>query len=344
MNSFNSRRPYVIAEIGANHNGDMSLAEDLIKAAKKAGADCVKFQSWTKDSIFSKVKYEENYFLKDDYRGRKDFTLEEIVEKFSVSKKQLFELREISSGLSIDFACTPFSFDEAKFLATDLDVRFIKIASMDINNYPFLDFVARLGKPVIMSTGLCGLAEIDRAVSVFESVGNKDFSLLHCVAEYPPEDANTNLLNIQTLNSCYPEYEIGFSDHSIGICLPLAAIAIGATIIEKHFTLDKSMPGWDHRVSATPEELSDICIGGKRIAEALGSSRVMATEDDDRKKEFRRSIVTTRAIRKGEIFKNEDLTFKRPGTGVSPEFVDFIVGRVATRDLDADEVVHSDDF
>ena len=336
--------PYVIAEIGSNHNGDIKLARELIESAKDAGANCVKFQSWTKDSIFAKIKYQENFFLTDDYRNRNDFTLEEIVEKYSVSEQELIELKSIADDISIDFSCTPFSFKEATFIAETLDVPFIKIASMDVNNYPFLDFVAKLGKPVMISTGLCTLSEIDRAVAVFENAGNKSLAILHCVAEYPPSDTQMNLRNIVTLSGCYPDHAVGFSDHSIGVCLPLAAIAIGAKIIEKHFTLDKNMSGWDHKVSATPEELRDICQGGHRIGQALGSSRIMAIETAERKREFRRSIVTTRPIMKGEVFLSEDLTFKRPGTGVAPEFVDFVIGRVAKRDLEEDELLKNEDF
>ena len=336
--------PYVIAEIGANHNGDTALAVELMQAAKEAGANCVKFQSWTKDTIFSKAKYTDNYFLMDDYRDRSDYTLEQIVEKFSVSQRELLELKSVADDLCIDFACTPFSYEEAKFLALNLDLPFMKIASMDVNNYPFLDFVARLGKPIILSTGLSSLAEIDRAVTVIEDAGNRALSILHCVAEYPPKDNDTNLMNIRTLQRCYPDYHVGFSDHSIGVCLPLASIAIGAKIIEKHFTLDKEMFGWDHKVSATPEELKQICVDGARIVNALGSERIMTPESAERKLEFRRSIVTSRPIKKGHVFTHEDLTFKRPGTGIKPEFVDFIVGRAALKDIGEDELLDLNDF
>ena len=336
--------PYVIAEIGANHNGDTALAVELMQSAKEAGANCVKFQSWTKDTIFSKAKYTDNYFLMDDYRDRSDYTLEQIVEKFSVSQRELLELKSVADDLCIDFACTPFSYEEAQFLALNLDLPFMKIASMDVNNYPFLDFVARLGKPIILSTGLSSLAEIDRAVTVIEDAGNRALSILHCVAEYPPKDNDTNLMNIRTLQRCYPDYHVGFSDHSIGVCLPLASIAIGAKIIEKHFTLDKEMFGWDHKVSATPEELKQICVDGARIVNALGSERIMTPESAERKLEFRRSIVTSRPIKKGHVFTHEDLTFKRPGTGIKPEFVDFIVGRAASKDIGEDELLDLNDF
>ena len=336
--------PYVIAEIGANHNGDTALAVELMQSAKEAGANCVKFQSWTKDTIFSKAKYTDNYFLMDDYRDRSDYTLEQIVEKFSVSQRELLELKSVADDLCIDFACTPFSYEEAQFLALNLDLPFMKIASMDVNNYPFLDFVARLGKPIILSTGLSSLAEIDRAVTVIEDAGNRALSILHCVAEYPPKDNDTNLMNIRTLQRCYPDYHVGFSDHSIGVCLPLASIAIGAKIIEKHFTLDKEMFGWDHKVSATPEELKQICVDWARIVNALGSERIMTPESAERKLEFRRSIVTSRPIKKGHVFTHEDLTFKRPGTGIKPEFVDFIVGRAALKDIGEDELLDLNDF
>jgi len=340
----NLETPYVIAEIGANHNGDMNLAVQLMNAAKEAGADCVKFQSWTKNSIFSKIKYEENYFLKDDYRDRSDYNLEKIVEKFSTSKEELFELKSTADELSIDFACTPFSSDEAKFLALDLNIPFIKIASMDVNNYPFLSFVAKLGKPIVLSTGLSSLSEIDRAVAVIEETGNKKLAILHCVSEYPPKDTDVNLLNIKTLQKCYPEYVIGFSDHSIGVCLPLASVAIGAKIIEKHFTLDKEMFGWDHKVSADSKELKQICNDGKRIAQALGTKRISTPETKERKSEFRRSIVTQKPIKKGQVFTDDALTFKRPGTGIKPEFIDFILGRKASRDIGEDELLKPDDF
>lgn len=340
----NLEKPYIIAEIGANHNGDMDIAKQLIEAAKSSGADCVKFQSWTKNSIFAKIKYEENYFLSDDYRNRTDYTLEEIVGEFSVSEEELILLKTIADNLEIDFSCTPFSELEAKFLVEKLDIPFVKIASMDVNNYPFLDYVARLGKPIILSTGLSTLSEIDRAVSTIEATGNSNLSILHCIAEYPPEDKNTNLNNIVTLKNCFPDYAIGFSDHSIGTCLPLASVALGAQIIEKHFTLDKDMFGWDHKVSSTPEELLAICEGSRRIASAMGTFRISSPENELRKSEFRRSIVTTKPITKGHVFTTGDITFKRPGTGIKPEFAEFIVGRTALRDIGQDELLTPSDF
>ena len=335
--------PYIIAELGSNHNGDMDLAKKLIDSAKKAGADCVKFQSWSKETIFSKIKYEENYFLADDYRNRDDYSLEEIVDEFAISEEQLIQMRNYSQEIGIDFTSTPFSKREADFMVEKLNVDFIKVASMDLNNYQFLDYVANKGKPIILSTGLSSLAEIDKAVSVIESAGNDQLVILHCVAIYPPEDKQINLNNIDSLQKIY-QYPIGFSDHSLGTCIPIAAMAKGACVIEKHFTLDKEMFGWDHKVSANEEDMEVITNAAHRIFTALGTSRIQRMEEDDRLESFRRSIVASRSIKEGEIFTNSMLDFKRPGRGLAPEALDFIVGKVAKRNIEYDELINMQDF
>jgi sialic acid synthase SpsE len=334
--------PYIIAEVGSNHNGDMDLAKKLIDAAKKSGADCVKFQSWSKDTIFSKIKYEENVFLSDDYRNRDDYSLEKIVEEYSISEEQLIEMRDYSQKIGIDFTSTPFSKREVDFMVQNLNVDFIKIASMDLNNYQFLDYVARKGKPIILSTGLSTLAEIDKAVSVIEEAGNDQLIILHCVAIYPPKDKQVNLNNIDSLSNLY-QYPIGFSDHSIGTSIPLAAVAKGASVIEKHFTLDKDMEGWDHKVSANPDEMATITKDSKHIFNALGSKRITRIEPKDRVSEFRRSIVAARDIEIGEIFTDEMLDYKRPGGGFDPEYKGFILGRTAQRNIPYDHLITADD-
>jgi sialic acid synthase SpsE len=335
--------PYIIAELGSNHNGDMELAKKLIDSAKRAGADCVKFQSWSKKTIFSKVKYEENYFLVDDYRGRDDYSLEEIVEKFSISESQLIEINAYCKKVGIDFASTPFSKKEADFLVDQLDTEFIKIASMDLNNYQFLDYVARKGKSIVLSTGLSTLAEIDQAVQTIENAGNEKIIILHCVAIYPPEDKQINLNNMDSLSANYP-YPIGFSDHSLGTCIPLASVAKGACIVEKHFTLDKDMFGWDHKVSANEEEMAVITVGAKRIFTALGSERIQRVENSERLDSFRRSIVAAKDIKVGEIIQEGMLDYKRPGTGLDPEVSKFIIGKMAKRDISYDEIILMEDF
>lgn len=334
-------RPYIIAELGSNHNGDMDLARKLINAAKEAGADCVKFQSWSKETIFSRKVYNDNYFLKDDYRNRDDYTLEEIVEEFSISEKELIEMKEHCDKVGIACSSTPFSWKEADFLVEVLKPPFIKVASMDLNNYPFLEYMAKKGLPMIVSTGLSDLSEIDKAIATIEAAGNNEIAILHCVSNYPPRDEQVNLRNMNTLKRIYNK-PIGFSDHTIGISIPLAAAARGAKIIEKHFTLDKQMFGWDHKVSASPEEMEMICSESKRICVALGNYRIKSTETVEQKSAFRRSIVSMTEIKAGEIIKREDVDFKRPGDGIAPEFIDWVVGRTAAEDIPKDMPIRKD--
>lgn len=338
-----NERPYVIAEIGANHNGDMDLSRKLIDAAKEAGADCVKFQSWSKETVFSKKVYEDNYFLADDYRSRDDFTLEEIVEKYAISEQELLEMKGYAVEAGIDCVSTPFSNGEVDFLVEKMQVDFIKVASMDLNNYPFLEYVASKGKPIFLSTGLSNLAEIDTAIRTIESTGNNQIVILHCVAIYPAEDEKVNLRNIDTLSNAYP-YPVGFSDHTLGTCVPLAAVARGACVIEKHFTLDKDMEGWDHKVSASPEEMTSMVAGAHRIYAALGTGRVMCVESKERLGAFRRSIVAAREICEGEVIIIDMIDFKRPGTGLPPEAMNYLLGKKAKRNIAFDEIILMDDF
>lgn len=344
INIGNYSKPYIIAELGSNHNGDMELAKKMIIESKEAGADCVKFQSWSKDSIFARKKYEDNYFIADDYRDRTDFTLEDIVDEYSISESELLEMKAFADEVGIDCSSTPFNKKEADFVVEQLKSPFIKVASMDLNNLPFLDYLARKNLPIVISTGLSELYEIDKAVKTIEAAGNTNIAILHCVSTYPPIDSDVNLNNMKTLMEAYPEYCVGFSDHTIGIDIPLASVALGACIIEKHFTLDKEMEGWDHKVSATKDELSAIVVGSKRINDALGSFRISATETDEKKAEFRRSIVVTREMKAGEVISESDLDYKRPGTGLKPEMTDFIIGLAVTKDLAFDHILTKEDF
>ena len=335
--------PYVIAELGSNHNGDMELARKLIKSAKMAGADCVKFQSWSKDTIFSRKNYDDNYFLADDYRDRDDYTLEEIVDEYAISEKELLDMKQYSDELGIDCTSTPFSKSEVDFLIDEMGAEFIKVASMDVNNYPFLEYLATKGKPIVLSTGLSHFSEVDKAISTIEAAGNTQIVILHCVSIYPPEDVQVNLRNMDTLAQAYP-YPVGFSDHTLGTAISLAAFARGACMLEKHFTLDKDMEGWDHKVSASPEEMELITSQARRIHDALGDTRINCEEPRERLEAFRRSIVAARDISSGEEFSKEMLDYKRPGTGLPPEASEYIVGKTAQRDIGADEIIRFEDF
>ena len=336
-------KPYVIAEIGSNHNGDMDVAKRLIDAAKESGADCVKFQSWSKDTIFSKKTYDDNYFLTDDYRNREDYNLEEIVEKYAISEEELLAMKAYADQIGIECTSTPFSMVEADFMVDKMKVDFIKIASMDLNNYPLLDYIARKNRPIVLSTGLSTLSEIDMAIRTIEEAGNNEIVILHCVATYPTSDSDVNLKNIETFSKLYP-YPVGFSDHTLGTCIPLAAVANGACLIEKHFTLDKTMEGWDHKISATPEEMRIIAENSKRIFDALGSTRISQMESKEQQNAFRRSIIAAKEISEGEVITEEMLTSKRPGTGIPPGDVKYILGKKAKRNINHDEMIDLTDF
>mgnify|MGYP001083126664 CR=1 FL=1 len=341
-NILNSR-PYVIAEIGSNHNGNMEIAYQMIEQAKAAGADCVKFQSWNKNTIFSKKTYQDNYFLNDDYRNRTDYTLEEIVDEYSISFEQHYLLRNYCQKVGIEFNSTPFSLKEVDLLSDDLDVPFIKIASMDLNNTPFLKYVARKGKPVILSTGLGSLADVDEAVRCLENNGCSEIVLLHCVSVYPPQDEQVNLNNIDMFREAF-DYPVGYSDHTLGTIAPVMAIAKKACVIEKHFTLDKNMSGWDHKVSADSNDLKVIVEAAMRGGTMLGSKRKCVVESKERRDAFQRSIVAAKNISKGQIIEDSDIDYKRPGTGIQPKYSDFIIGKTAKRDIAYDEIIRMEDF
>lgn len=329
----NFKNPYVIAEIGANHNGDMALARKLMLSAKQAGCDCAKFQSWTKNSLFSRKAYEGNP------------ELEQMIDAYSLSKEDLKELSRYSEEIKIDFACSAFSQEEADFLIEELKVPFLKVASMDLNNYPFLDYLAQKNVTLVVSTGLASVDEIEMAMKTIKKAGNDQIVLLHCVALYPPSDDQINLNNIDMLRSRYPQHPIGFSDHSLGTAIALAAIAKGACLIEKHYTLDKNMPGWDHAISITSGEMAVVVRESKRIVAALGNYERTVTEiEKEKSKIFRRSIVTVRAIPLGKRIEISDLDFKRPGSGLEPRLIETVLGRTAKRAISADELLNAEDF
>jgi len=338
-------KPYIIAELGSNHNGDMDIARRMIYEAKQAGCNCVKFQSWSKDTIFSKKVYKDNYFLKDDYRNRKDFTLEQIVDKFSISEIELYDMKKYCDELEIDMTSTPFSRNEVDFLVDVCNVPFIKIASMDLTNYPFLRYIAKKNLPILLATGLSEASEIDKAIRTIETEGNRQICILHCISVYPPKHKDINLNNILGLRSSYPEYPIGFSDHSLGVEIPTAAVALGACVIEKHFTIDKDMFGWDHKISADFNEMRMLVTNARNVQLALGSTRRNVNDEEKKKRDaFRRSIVYSKNLPSGSVLHEEDLDFKRPGTGVPPEMLYYFLGKVLKRDVVYDDLLIEEDI
>jgi N-acetylneuraminate synthase len=338
----NFGKPFIIAEIGSNHNGDMKLAKEIINAAKECGCDAVKFQSFNDKSLIAREEYQANTKYYDS--PKKHFgSLEEMVKKYYLREEQHYELKEYCDQSGILFSSSPFSEDEVGLLVK-LNVPYIKVASMDINNYPLLRYIASRGKPIILSTGMASLAEIDNAIRVFEKEGNTQLVLLHCISIYPPAFEDINLHNIPMLQQTFP-YPVGFSDHSLGIHIPLAAVALGSCVIEKHFTIDKNLPGWDHEISANPAEMKQIVEFSKQINSSLGFyNRIVSKAEEAKKAKFRRSIVATRDIPAGQKIGKDDITSKRPGTGIPPDLSDYLIGRLIKKNIEMDSVLKWEDF
>lgn len=330
----NYASPYIIAEIGANHNGDMVLAKQMIDAAVNCGVHAVKFQSWTPQSLIAKEEYDRNQ--KYDDSPKKHFgSLKEMVEKYYLREEQHYELKDYCDTKNIDFCSTPFSIAEVELL-DKCEVPFYKIASMDINNVQLLEYIADRKKPIVLSTGMATLGEIDYAVELLKKNGAGDLALLHCISIYPPAYEDIHINNILMLQKTFG-LPIGFSDHTIGFSIPLASVALGACIIEKHFTTDKNLPGWDHEISADPYEMKIICEESKKIARSLGSmQRRVSPAEEAKKEKFRRSIVTNKILKKGHILTESDLTSKRPGTGINPNLISQLVGRELRTNVNED--------
>lgn len=325
------QKPYFIAEIGANHNGDMDLCKQMIDAAVLTGVDAVKFQSWSSSSLISQAEFERNTQYAD--KKRHFGTLLEMVERYQFTPEQHVEIKQYCEDKGITFLSSAFSTEEVDLLDS-LHVQAFKIASMDINHLLLLEYIGKKGKPVILSTGMATLSEIERAIMILQRNGSGPIALLHCISIYPPSYDSINLLNIPMLHEAF-DLPVGFSDHTFGISIPVAAIAIGACIIEKHFTLDKDIDGWDHAISADPAEMEIIVREGSNIYEALGSSiRIVSKAEIEKRLKFRRRIVVRRPMKRGEMISLDDITFKRPGNGIHPDEYLFVIGRYLVRDVE----------
>jgi len=331
------RPPFIIAEIGSNHNGDMNLCHRLIDVAAEAGAHAVKFQSWSDKSLIAEEEYARNTEYSDK---KKHFgSLREMVTAYQLTADQHREAQAHCKARGIAFCSTPFSVEEVDLLE-ELDVPFFKIASMDVVHLPLLRYVARKNRPVVISTGMATLGEIEQAVETVRGEGNSQIVLLHCVSIYPPEYGAIHLRNMATLQRAF-DVPVGFSDHTLGIAIPLAAVARGACVIEKHFTLDQDMEGWDHAISANPAQLKAIVAEGRNIFLALGeSSRSVSAEEIEKRKKFRRSLVARHKLDRDHVLVETDLDAKRPGTGISPDELSYVLGRRLTCEIAVDQVLH----
>lgn len=350
----------IIAEAGVNHDGSLERALQLVDLAHEAGADVVKFQTFRAEALVSHKAAKADYQRKTTDAAESQL---DMLKRLELSAGGHRAVAEHCRVLGIEFMSSPFDEESVDLLVSELGVARLKLGSGEITNAPLLLKVARSGKPVIVSTGMSTLADVERALSVlaFGYAGSgapsqaafadafaapdalaalqKNVTILHCTTEYPARFEEVNLRAMDTLRTAFA-IPVGFSDHTPGIAMPIAAAARGAVVIEKHFTIDKTLPGPDHRASLEPHELRELVLGVRAVEAALGDGRKRPTDSESRNMPIARKSLTTRvAIRAGETFTTDNLTAKRPGTGRSPfELWDWI-GRTAGRDYEADETL-----
>ncbi|ECR8729028.1 N-acetylneuraminate synthase, partial [Salmonella enterica] len=327
---------YIVAEIGCNHNGDFQLAQEMVKEAKKAGVDAVKFQTFKADKLISKYAPKAEYQIK--VTGNEESQLE-MTRKLELPYDEFINLEEYAKQLGLDVFSTPFDFDSIDFLASR-NQKVWKIPSGELLNLPYLEKIAQLpiaDKKIVLSTGMATIEEIKLSLKVFSDNGisPENITILHCNTEYPTPFEDVNLNTICGFKKIFEQYNIGFSDHSPGYFAGIASVPYGITFIEKHFTLDKNLEGPDHKASVTPDELKLLCEGIRAVEVSLGSYVKLVT-DSERKNKIvaRKSIVAKCAIKKGEIFTIDNITTKRPGNGISPMHWYGVLGEKAEKDFE----------
>lgn len=327
----------IIAEAGVNHNGSLEMARQLVASAAAAGADVVKFQSFVTSKIISreapKAEYQKGTTGDDESQY-------EMVRKLELSRSDHEALIEECQRHGIGFLSTAFDTDSFDMLV-ELGIDQVKIPSGELTNLPLLRYVTRLGKPVILSTGMAGLGEIEAAMEIIERAGTprSRIVILHCTTEYPTPMQDVNLRAMLSLKHAFG-VDVGYSDHTPGIEVSIAAVALGATVVEKHFTLDRSLPGPDHQASLEPHELKAMVDAIRNIERALGDGIKRPSPSEQKNKPIaRKSLVASRFIQAGELFSADNLATKRPGTGISPMRWDEIIGRPASRNFAADELI-----
>lgn len=328
----------IIAEAGVNHNGSIETAKKLIDAAAVAGVDYVKFQTFKTDNMViktaKKAEYQHKNMINDDNSQY------QMLKKLELSNEQHYELNNYCKQCKIKFLSTAFDLESVEFLS-DLHLGLWKIPSGEITNYPYLKRIAKENEPVILSSGMSILDEIGAAVNVLVNNGTskQHITVLHCNTQYPTPMQDVNLFAMQTIAKEFG-VNVGYSDHTLGIEVPIAAVALGATVIEKHFTLDRNMEGPDHKASLEPDELKEMVTAIRNVEKALGSSeKIVSTSESKNKNIARKSIVAAKHICKGETFTEANLTVKRPGDGISPMRWEEFIGKTAIRDFEEDELI-----
>ena len=324
--------PYIIAEMNSSHNGNMDMARRMIDSAALCGCDAVKFQSWSADSLYSKNYYDENVIAR------------RMVQRFALSPENLKVLAQYSREKGIHFSSTPYSKDEVDFLVDECNADFIKIASMDVNNYEFLEYVAKKNKPIILSTGMASFEEVRMAMDTIMQY-QENVCLLHCVSVYPVKNEGINLSRLQNLKEIFRERPVGLSDHTQGIIAAVCSVAMGSPIIEKHFTLDSGKIGWDNQMATEPEQMRELVYSCKEAYKARNMQDEHFVElENAQRNVMRRSIVAKHFMKQGYILQKEDVDVKRPGIGIPPSKMKNVIGKALRRDIQENEIIFQEDL
>jgi len=330
------KKVLIIVEAGVNHNGSIDTAMKMIECAAQAGADYIKFQTFKTENLVCKDARQASYQQKN--LKSSDDTQSSMLKKLELSHEDHLVLLNYCRECNISFLSTPFDLDSIDLLM-ELEMPFWKIPSGEITNYPYLVKLGGTKKPVVLSTGMSTMVDIHNAVSLLRESGTPEITLLHCNTQYPTPFNDVNLNAMLTLKNKF-NLKVGYSDHTMGIEVPIAAAALGAEVIEKHFTLDKTMEGPDHKASLEPDELAGMVKCIRNIEQAMGSSIKMPTESEiENIRAARKSIVAKCSIKKGEIFTDQNITTKRPGEGISPMRWKEVTGSAAKRDFKEDELI-----
>lgn len=331
---------FIIAEAGVNHNGDLGLAKQLVEVAARAGADAVKFQTFAADRLVTQSAPQADYQIANTGQVESQYAM---LRRLELSPEAHQDLQAHCQALGILFLSTPFDEQSADLLES-LNIPAFKMASGEITNHPFLAHVARKGRPMIISTGMANLAEVETALEEVANAGGPPVSLLHCTSNYPAPPHEINLRAMQTLRQAFG-LPVGYSDHSQGLEISLAAVALGAAIIEKHFTLDRNLPGPDHAASLEPDELGALVRGIRNIEAALGDGRKRPSPSEASTAAVaRKSLVAARTIKAGEALAPEMLEIKRPGTGLPPSALPYVLGRAPKIDLAPGDLIRLEDL
>ncbi|HDM8200123.1 TPA: N-acetylneuraminate synthase family protein [Vibrio harveyi] len=320
--------PYFVAELNTSHFGDVGIAKEMIDAAKACGCDGVKFQSWTTDTLYSQTYYQQNPIAK------------RFVKKYSLSEAELKQLALYCHDIGIGFSSTPYSLREAEFLVHECQPSFLKIASMELNNRQFLRQLGPLNSSIVLSTGMGEMAEIENAVNELQNAGAENLCVLHCVSIYPAASEIINLNNMVTLQNKLKNVVIGYSDHTMGSEVAAASIALGACLVEKHFTLDNKRIGMDNQMATMPDEMGLMIEQCKSVHRAMGSKeRILTAEEYAQRANMRRSVVSAKQLFKGDILTEADIVLKRPGTGIPADQFETVFGRELLEDIAEDQVI-----